>query len=36
MKNGHVRLMPANPAYEPIDGDEASVLGKVVAVLRRL
>jgi repressor LexA len=36
MKNGHVRLMPANPAYDPIDGDEASVLGKVVAVLRRL
>ncbi len=36
MKNGHVRLMPANPAYDPIDGDAASVLGKVVAVLRRL
>src|SRR6266540_1711993 len=36
MKNGHVQLMPANPTYEPIDGDEASVLGKVVAVLRRL
>jgi repressor LexA len=36
MRNGHVRLMPANPAFEPIDGDRASVLGKVVAVLRRL
>jgi len=36
IKGGHVRLMPANPAYEPIDGDQASVLGKVVAVLRRL
>ncbi len=36
MKNGHVQLMPANPTYDPIDGDEASVLGKVVAVLRRL
>jgi repressor LexA len=36
MKNGHVRLMPANPAYDPIDGDQAAVLGKVVAVLRRL
>jgi repressor LexA len=36
MKNGHVQLMPANPAYDPIDADEAAVLGKVVAVLRRL
>jgi repressor LexA len=36
VKNGHVLLMPANPAFDPIDGDEASVLGKVVAVLRRL
>jgi repressor LexA len=36
MRNGHVRLMPANPAFEPIDGDRASVIGKVVAVLRRL
>jgi repressor LexA len=32
----HVWLMPHNPAYEPILGDEASVLGRVVAVLRRL
>ncbi len=32
----HLWLMPANPAYSPIDGDEASVLGKVVAVLRRV
>ena len=35
-KDGHVWLMPANPAYDPIPGDEASVLGRVVAVLRRL
>jgi repressor LexA len=28
--------MPANPAYDPIPGDEATVLGRVVAVLRRL
>jgi repressor LexA len=35
-KGGHVRLLPANPAYEPIDGDQARILGKVVAVLRRL
>lgn len=31
-----VWLMPHNPAYEPIDGNEASILGKVVSVLRRL
>jgi repressor LexA len=35
-RDGHVWLMPHNPAFEPILGDEASVLGKVVAVLRRL
>jgi repressor LexA len=33
---GQVWLMPANPAYEPIDGNEATILGRVVAVLRRL
>ncbi|ODU55854.1 MAG: repressor LexA [Clostridium sp. SCN 57-10] len=33
-KNGHVRLMPENPAYEPIDGDECTILGVVVAVYR--
>jgi repressor LexA len=32
----HVWLMPHNPAYAPIPGDEAEVLGKVVAVLRRV
>ena len=35
-RDGHAWLMPANPAYEPIPGDEATVLGRVVAVLRRL
>jgi len=35
-RDGHIWLMPANPAYEPIPGDDASVLGRVVAVLRRL
>ncbi|TDD06004.1 transcriptional repressor LexA [Nonomuraea diastatica] len=35
-KDGHVWLVPHNSNYEPIPGDEASVLGKVVAVLRRL
>lgn len=32
----HVWLLPQNEAYDPIPGDEATVLGKVVAVLRRL
>ncbi|MEU1539102.1 transcriptional repressor LexA [Actinacidiphila glaucinigra] len=31
-----VWLMPHNPAYDPIPGEEAVILGKVVAVLRRL
>jgi repressor LexA len=35
-KDGHVWLMPQNEAYEPIPGDDAMILGKVVAVLRRL
>ncbi len=33
---GHVWLMPHNPAYAPIPGDEAAILGRVVAVLRRV
>ncbi|NHD17394.1 transcriptional repressor LexA [Actinopolyspora sp. BKK1] len=32
----HVWLLPHNADYEPILGDEATVLGKVVAVLRKL
>ena len=35
-RDGHVWLMPHNPAFEPIPGDDASVLGCVQAVLRRL
>ncbi len=35
-KDGHVWLLPHNPAFEPIDGDHATVLGKVTAVLRSL
>ncbi|HEX5408098.1 MAG TPA: transcriptional repressor LexA [Pseudonocardiaceae bacterium] len=35
-RDEHIWLMPHNPAYEPILGDEASILGRVVAVLRRL
>jgi len=33
---GQVWLMPHNPAYDPIDGNHATILGKVVAVLRRI
>jgi repressor LexA len=35
-RDGHVWLMPQNPAYDPIDGDEATILGRVVAVMRRV
>lgn len=34
--DGHVWLLPQNPAYSPIDGDHAQVLGRVVSVLRSL
>ena len=34
-KDGHTWLLPENPDYEPIDGDRAEILGKVVAVVRR-
>lgn len=33
-RDGHTWLLPRNTAYEPILGDYAEVLGKVVAVLR--
>ncbi|MDR1711905.1 MAG: transcriptional repressor LexA [Propionibacteriaceae bacterium] len=33
---GQVWLLPQNPDYDPIDGNESSILGKVVAVLRRI
>ncbi|WP_245851981.1 transcriptional repressor LexA [Mobilicoccus massiliensis] len=33
-RDGHVWLLPHNPSYDPIDGDEATVLGKVTAVMR--
>jgi len=32
----HVWLMPHNPAYTPIPGDDATILGKIVTVLRRV
>ena len=34
--DGHVWLMPQNAAYDPIPGDEARILGRIVAVLRSL
>ena len=34
-QNGEIWLLPANPDYQPIDGRECEVLGKVVAVVRQ-
>ncbi|WP_241990545.1 transcriptional repressor LexA [Streptomyces sp. AC1-42T] len=35
-EHGHVWLLPHNAAYKPIPGDEASILGRVVTVMRRV
>ncbi len=35
-RDGHVWLLPQNAAYDPIDGDQATILGKVTTVLRRV
>jgi repressor LexA len=35
-RDGHVWLMPHNPAYAPILGDDATIMGKVVSVLRKI
>jgi repressor LexA len=35
-KSGQVWLLPHNQSYEPIDGTHASILGKVVTVMRRV
>jgi repressor LexA len=35
-KDGHIWLLPHNDAYQPIDGTDATILGKVTAVLRRV
>lgn len=35
-RDGHAWLMPQNPAYSPIPADEATILGRVVAVLRKV
>jgi repressor LexA len=34
--DNHVWLMPHNSAYTPIPGDQATILGRVVSVLRRV
>ena len=34
-QNGEIWLLPENDAYQPIDGREAQVLGKVTAVVRQ-
>jgi repressor LexA len=34
--DGHVWLMPQNEAFSPIDGDHATIMGKVTAVLRKI
>jgi repressor LexA len=35
-RDGHVELLPRNPAYQVIPADHAVILGKVVSVLRRV
>lgn len=35
-RDGHTWLLPQNTQYEPILGDHASIMGKVVSVLRSL
>ncbi len=34
-RDGHTWLLPENPEYQPIDGDGAEIIGRVVAVVRR-
>ncbi len=34
--SGQVWLMPHNPAFDPIPGNDATVLGKVVTVIRKI
>ena len=35
-KDGHVWLLPHNDSYAPIPGDDATILGRIVAVLRKV
>jgi repressor LexA len=36
LSDGEAWLMPHNPAYAPVSGKDATILGKVVTVLRRI
>ncbi len=35
-RDGKAWLLPHNPAFSPIDGDDATILGRVVSVLRKV
>lgn len=35
-RDGNIWLMPHNPAFSPINGNEAQIMGKVVSVLRKV
>jgi len=35
-RDGDIWLMPQNAAYQPIPGNNATILGRVVAVMRRV
>jgi repressor LexA len=35
-RDGKAWLLPHNPAFAPIDGDDAVILGRVVSVLRKI
>jgi repressor LexA len=35
-RDGHAWLLPHNPAYSPIPADDATILGRVVSVLRKI
>ena len=35
-RDGHVWLIPHNEQYQPIPGDDATILGRVTMVLRKL
>ena len=34
-RGGQIWLLPANPEYQPIDGTDCTIMGKVVAVVRQ-
>ena len=34
-EDGHIRLQPENPDFEPIISDNVVLLGKVIALIRR-